>query len=209
VIEMSTNDDTCDNCGHVGLEFSRDMGNAGYFCGECGKFAQAEKVEDSGSEADFGTKDKQESWEERFDHNFTGTANIITDFKAYVKSEIQETEKRVSELERNKPVTFADLTIETKMIDMSEQAEKVEDKSWEDEFKTKMHYPCERVGGECNICPETQCYYKDQIKFIKSLLETEKQKAVEEVFDILITDYYDGISTVDGLREKLKAKYKE
>jgi len=29
------------------------------------------------------------------------------------------------------------------------------------------------------------------------------------VFDILITDYYDGISTVDGLREKLKAKYKE
>jgi len=66
VIEMSTNDDTCDNCGHVGLEFSRDMGNAGYFCGECGKFAQAEKVEDSGSEADFGTKDKQESWEEAF-----------------------------------------------------------------------------------------------------------------------------------------------
>jgi len=40
---MSTNDDTCDNCGHVGLEFSRDMGNAGYFCGECGKFAQAER----------------------------------------------------------------------------------------------------------------------------------------------------------------------
>jgi len=54
-----------------------------------------------------------------------------------------------------------------------------------------------------------KCYYKDQIKFIKSLLETEKQKAVEEVFDILITDYYDGISTVDGLRENLKAKYKE
>ena len=50
------------------------------------KEPQAEKVEDSGSEADFGTKDKQESWEERFDHNFTGTANIITDFKAYVKA---------------------------------------------------------------------------------------------------------------------------
>jgi len=61
---------------------------------------------------------------------------------------------------------------------MSEEAEKVEDKSWEDEFKTKMHYPCERVGGECNICTETQCYYKDQIKFIKSLLEAERNKPV-------------------------------
>jgi len=121
------------------------------------------KVEDSGTEADFVTKDKQESWEERFDHNFTGTANIITDFKAYVKYE-----KRVSELERNKPVTFADLTIETKMID---------NKQW---------YSVE--GG------------------LNKMLETEKQKAVEEVFDILITDYYDGISTVDGLREKLKSK---
>ena len=71
VIEMSTNDDTCDNCGHVGLEFSRDMGNAGYFCGECGKFAQAEKVEDSGSEADFGTKDNQERWEEKHEYYST------------------------------------------------------------------------------------------------------------------------------------------
>jgi len=185
------------------------------------------KVEDSGTEADFGTKDNQElnqwadmmpvhedkqEWEERFDHNFTGTANIITDFKAYVKSEIQETEKRVSELERNKPVTFADLTIETKMIDMSEQAEKVEDKSWEDEFKTKMHYPCERVGGECNICPETQCYYKDQIKFIKSLLEAEKKKAVEEALEDIFWQLSNIVDMTDDRDQEaineLKAKYK-
>lgn len=37
--------DTCKYCGHVGLSFSRDLYNAGYYCGECGKFAN-NKVEE-------------------------------------------------------------------------------------------------------------------------------------------------------------------
>jgi transcription initiation factor TFIIIB Brf1 subunit/transcription initiation factor TFIIB len=30
--------DVCRYCGHVGLSFSRDLGNEGYYCGKCGKF---------------------------------------------------------------------------------------------------------------------------------------------------------------------------
>jgi len=101
------------------------------------------KVEDSGSEADFGTKDKEESWED-----FCNLCTCKCDFRGSIKT----------------------------------------------------------PAFQC-------CSYLD---FIKSLLEAEKKKAVEEYGHKFIEDVI-GISNLDGGKWgithanmlKLKAKYAE
>jgi len=138
---------------------------------------QTEKVEDSGSEADFGTKDKEDSWEDEIgdvlyeccrspyhDIAFEKIAPIIKSLLETEKKKAEargfntllatsgcysfEQTKQLIEAERNKHVTFKDLTIETRMID---------GKQW---------YHVE--GG------------------LNEMLELEKKKAVYNAVDILI-----------------------
>jgi len=47
---------------------------------QLGSLLEAEKVEDSGSEADFGTKDKQESWEDTYFGRVVNDISITDDY---------------------------------------------------------------------------------------------------------------------------------
>ena len=119
---------------------------------------------------------------------------------------------------------MSDVTLRNGTVYKEPQAEKVEDSGSEADFGTKDNQ--ERWEDFCNLCT-CKCDFRGSIKtpafqccsyldFIKSLLEAEKKKAVEEYGHKFIEDVI-GISNLDGGKWgithanmlKLKAKYAE
>jgi len=93
---------------------------------------------------------------------------------------------------------MSDVTLRNGTVYKEPQAEKVEDKqeSWEDEIGDVLY--------ECCSSPYHDIAFEKIAPIIKSLLETEKKKAVEEVLEYVNKENWHYVDY-----EKLKAKYKK
>jgi len=87
---MSSNDDKCRFCGHVGLSFSRDINDVGYYCEECGIFENDDHISQEGKMVFNGRYSEESIAITRTISNMvdkllkTRTTDIIADIRALI-----------------------------------------------------------------------------------------------------------------------------